>query len=246
MVKVIVPLVIVMIGAVIVFSVLRGKGLVRGMAGNWLVSPSRPAIAVVPAHDFLLQNAGRAVLSPRVQGSGLQSTSVPLVYGLFRHGEESEHASLLALLAVSDTDRLEWPVCPESGFRVFRQRSITVDGEEGLAETFILPEEDDPWRFELSSAWKRGSLVRRFTFLLWFRKAKLIVEYREPLPFSPLPLEDNITLLTTFEERARNAFALRSGDDLPRPDKQLPYPPDQMDRRELTRYVGELWDNTAR
>ncbi len=246
MVRIIVPLVIILIGAVIVFSVLRGKGLVRGMAGNLLVSPSRPAIAVVPKKSFMLQGAGRAVLSPKVQGSGLQSSSVSMVYGLFQHEERTDPRCLLALLAISDTDRLEWPVRPENRLPVFRQRSITVDGEEGLAETFVLPETEDPWRSGLPDSWRGESLVRRFTFLLWFRKAKLIVEYREPLPFSPLPLEDNIPLLAAFEARARDAFALRSGDDLPRPDRQLPYPPEQISRQDLTRYVGDLWDSTAR
>ena len=244
MVRIIVPLAIIVIGAVIVFSVLRGKGLVRGMAGNWLVSPSRPAIAVVPAKDFVLCDAGRSSLSPKVQGSGLQSSSVSVIYGLFQHEEKTDPGCLLAALAIVDTDRMEWPTCPENGFSVFRQRSVTVDGEEGLAETFVLSSEDDPWR-RLAS-WDGDSLVRRFTFLLWFRKAKLIVEYREPVPFSPLPLEDNLPLLAAFEERARNAFALRSGDALPRPEKQLPYPTKTLDRRDLTRYIGDLWDNVAR
>ena len=246
MIRIIVPLVIIMIGAVIVFSILRGGGLIRGVADGLFVSPARPSVAVVPARGFELTDTARVVLSPRVQGSGLQSTSVPVTYALFRHEGEAGPGRLLVLLAISDTDRMEWPVRPDAVFPSFRQRSVTIDGEEGIAETFVLPERSDPWRREASSVRNGESLVRRFTFLLWFRKAKLIVEYREPLPSSSLPLEDNLPLLAAFEGRARDAFALRSGDGLARPDRQPPYPPESVSRRELTRYIGELWENSPK
>ena len=86
--------------------------------------------------------------------------------------------------------------------------------------------------FRRTGTVENGSLVRRFTFILWFYKAKLIVEYREPLPApSDMPLEDNIPLLTAFEARALESFRLLNGDpknggvELPRPKEKLPYPP---------------------
>ena len=97
--------------------------------------------------------------------------------------------------------------------------------------------------------WENGSLVRRFTFILWFYKAKLIVEYREPLPApSDMPLEDNIPLLTAFEARALESFRLLNGDpknggvELPRPKEKLPYPPAGINRQALTDFIGTLWD----
>ena len=108
---------------------------------------------------------------------------------------------------------------------------------------------NDPWACDEPELWENGSLVRRFTFILWFYKAKLIVEYREPLPgASDMPLEDNIPLLAAFEARALESFRLLNGDaknggvELPRPKEKLPYPPASINRQALTEFIGTLWD----
>ena len=114
---------------------------------------------------------------------------------------------------------------------------------------YVLDAKDDPWASDEPALWENGSLVRRFTFILWFYKAKLIVEYREPLPApSDMPLEDNIPLLTAFEARALESFRLLNGDpknggvELPRPKEKLPYPPAGINRQALTDFIGTLWD----
>ena len=154
----------------------------------------------------------------------------------------------MALLAVSQNDET-WPVEPELGFPAIRHKKQDIGGFSGFADTYVLNPMNDPWACDESEAWENGSLVRRFTFILWFYKAKLMVEYREPLPAaSDVPLEDDIPLLTAFEARALESFRLLNGDaksggvELPRPKEKLPYPPAGINRQALTEFIGTLWD----
>lgn len=245
MFKIIIPILVIALAA---FIGMNAKGgLVRGMADGMLVSPSRPAVAVKPAADFAFVDARRADISPTVQGSMLPATSVQVVYALFGR-ETPVPARLVGLLAVSQKDET-WPADPEPGFSVIRHKAQDINGFSGVADTYVLKDHEDPWSSGESDAWAEGSLVRRFTSILWFHRAKLIVEYREPLPApSELPLEDNVPLLAAFEARALAAFTLLNGDpkaggvQLPKPKEKLPYPPAGINRTALTEFVGTLWE----
>lgn len=245
MFKIILPVLLIVLAVYIGMNA-RG-GLIRGVAEGMLVSPARPALAVRPAPGFVLEDARRADLSPKVPNSLLQSTSVQVFYALYG-AEAPAPARVTALFAISQRDET-WPVQPEVGFPVLRHQRLDMDGFSGFADTYVLPTLDDPWHSEETAAWAKGSLVRRFTFVLWFQRAKLIVEYREPLPVpAALPLEDDVPLLAAFEGRALASFRLLSGDakkggaELPRPQERLPYPPASINRQALTAFVGELWD----
>lgn len=245
MFKVIFPVLLIVLAVYIGMNT-RG-GLVRGVADGMLVSPARPAVAVRPAPGFALEDARRADLSPPVQGSMLHSTSVQVFYALYGR-ETPEPARLAALLAISQ-QKETWPVQPEIGFPVLRHQAFDLDGFSGFADTYVLPAADDPWHDDAGAAWAGDSLVRRFTFVLWFHKAKLIVEYREPLPSpSGLPLADDVPALAAFEGRALASFGLLSGDakkggvKLPKPEERLPYPPPDINRQALTAFIGQLWD----
>ena len=220
MFKIIIPILVIALAAFVGMN--AKSGLIRGVADGMLVSPARPAVAVKPAADFASVDARRVDLSPSVQNSMLQ--------------------------AVSQNDET-WPVEPELGFPAIRHKKQDIDGFSGFADTYVLDAKDDPWASGEPAQWENGSLVRRFTFILWFYKAKLIVEYREPLPApSDMPLEDNIPLLTAFEARALESFRLLNGDpknggvELPRPKEKLPYPPAGINRQALTDFIGTLWD----
>ena len=220
MFKIIIPILVIALAAFVGMN--AKSGLIRGVADGMLVSPARPAVAVKPAADFASVDARRVDLSPSVQNS--------------------------MLLAVSQNDET-WPVEPELGFPAIRHKKQDIDGFSGFADTYVLDAKDDPWASDEPAQWENGSLVRRFTFILWFYKAKLIVEYREPLPApSDMPLEDNIPLLTDFEARALESFRLLNGDpknggvELPRPKEKLPYPPAGINRQALTDFIGTLWD----
>ena len=211
--KIVIPLAIAAVIAFLVFSLQKGKGLIRGVADGLLVSPARPAVAVVPLGDFRLLDAARAVLSPEVSGSATQNSSVHTVYALYGgQAKPDEYARtpalLLAVLAVNDTERTEWPIQPTLPVKPFRQREIVVAGREGEASTFVLPEGKNPWRLEAYASsdadragqiaaasgsrnpgqipglaiWSGDCLVRRFDFQYRIHGARLFVEYREPVP----------------------------------------------------------------
>ena len=248
MFKIIIPILVIALAAFVGMN--AKSGLIRGVADGMLVSPARPAVAVKPAADFASVDARRVDLSPSVQNSMLQATSVQAVYALYNHeGPQAASAHLAALLAVSQNDET-WPVEPELGFPAIRHKKQDIDGFSGFADTYVLDAKDDPWASDEPAQWENGSLVRRFTFILWFYKAKLIVEYREPLPApSDMPLEDNIPLLTAFEARALESFRLLNGDpknggvELPRPKEKLPYPPAGINRQALTDFIGVTREN---
>ena len=242
MFKILIPILVVALAAFVGMN--ANRGLVRGVADTMLVSPAHPAAAVKPAPAFHLVDARRADISPSVQNSILPATSVQVVYALYEG--DAPKARLASLFAVSEKGET-WPVEPESGFSAIRHAKRDVNDFSGFLDTYILNESDDPWNFE--ETWEQGSLVCRFTTLLWFYRAKLIVEYREPLPAPDgMPLADNIPLLSAFEGRALAAFQLVSGDvrnggvERPRPAEKLPYPPAEINRQALTDFVGTLWD----
>lgn len=200
--------------------------------------------SVPDAGDLLIATA-ETVTAPAQPLSTQQSDAA---------GEKTSEARLIALLAVAESP-YTWPVQPDTDahrLEILRTQKKELSGYFGVAETFVLPEAEDPWNVvqeeEEEDIWSAGSLVRRYTFTLWQRRAKLMIEYREPLPQPDiLPLADNIPLLAAFEKRAQQAFVIMNGDTsvekLPRPKQNLPYPPETVKRRKLTAYIGELWDS---
>lgn len=244
MFKIIIPILVVVLAAFIGMN--AQKGLIRGMADNMLVSPAHPAVAVSPAPSFHSVDARRVEISPSVQNSLLPATSVQVVYVLYDRAEPK--ARLASLLAVSEKGET-WPVEPEAGFPVLRHMKRDINGFSGFIDTYVLGHAGEPWHRDDTGDWEHGSLVCRFTTLLWFYQAKLMVEYREPLPVSEgMPLADNVPLLAAFEGRAMESFRLVNGEadkggvKLPKPKEKLPYPPAELNRKALTSFVGTLWE----
>lgn len=126
MFKIIIPILVIALAAFVGMN--AKSGLIRGVADGMLVSPARPAVAVKPAADFASVDARRVDLSPSVQNSMLQATSVQAVYALYNHeGPQAAPAHLAALLAVSQNDET-WPVEPELGFPAIRHKKQDIDG----------------------------------------------------------------------------------------------------------------------
>lgn len=143
MFKIIIPILVIALAAFVGMN--AKSGLIRGVADGMLVSPARPAVAVKPAADFASVDARRVDLSPSVQNSMLQATSVQAVYALYNHeGPQAAPAHLAALLAVSQNDET-WPVEPELGFPAIRHKKQDIDGFSGFADTYVLDAKDDPW-----------------------------------------------------------------------------------------------------
>lgn len=235
--RLIFPLLIVLfLGVALVF---RRAPLIRGTAGDVFVSPNRPAVAVAPGPGFRLSDARRADLSLRGE-SLLHPARGALWYALWVN--EAAPSRLMALICLLE-DPWRWPTGESSGFRELRSsRAQRADADlECTVATFVLSAAQDPWRArEEAAPWSNGSLTRRFTFRAWHSQAKLIVEYREPLP--AVRPEDDPAALSAFEARADVAFHLLRGspkNPLPRPSANLPYPPEGVDRAELAAYLGE-------
>ena len=190
MFKIIIPILVIALAAFVGMN--AKSGLIRGVADGMLVSPARPAVAVKPAADFASVDARRVDLSPSVQNSMLQATSVQAVYALYNHeGPQAAPAHLAALLAVSQNDET-WPVEPELGFPAIRHKKQDIDGFSGFADTYVLDAKDDPWASDDPALWENGSLVRRFTFILWFYKAKLIGLSPDSMVFELIGKPDKI------------------------------------------------------
>ena len=156
MFKIIIPILVIALAAFVGMN--AKSGLIRGVADGMLVSPARPAVAVKPAADFASVDARRVDLSPSVQNSMLQATSVQAVYALYNHeGPQAAPAHFVALLAVSQNDET-WPVEPELGFPAIRHKKQDIDGFSGFADTYVLDAKDDPWASDEPALWENGSL----------------------------------------------------------------------------------------
>lgn len=256
MIRVLIPVLILAV-AVVVIAARRGGGLVRGMAGDMLVSPARPAVGVRPAPLFHLDQACRLEGSPPAADGSLSAPARADFWYALYNADASENAgpaSLVALLGVTESP-YRWiagngapGAAGETGAgrRLRRESRDRMDGRTVFTVTFLLPPEADPWPCA-GAAWQEGSLARRFTFPLFQDKARLVVEYREPYgPLSAaarqrgIPLADDAAELAAFETRAREAFRLVTGD-LPRPDASPPYPPAGVERKRIAAYAGEVW-----
>lgn len=130
---------------------------------------------------------------------------------------------------------------------LWREIHYTLKNHSVSAVTFIAQPNADPWSkgTALGSEnvgnsdaplWKQGSLVRRFAFALFQDNVRLVVEYHEPMAMLQPDLRQK---LSDFEKRAELAFDLLS-ENLPRPEKNLEYPPKNVSRKALAAYIGQI------
>lgn len=258
MARVLIPLLILAIAAVVVVA-RRGGGLVRGMADNMLVSPARPAVGVRPAPSFHLTQACRLEGSPPASAAPLGAPPRALFwYALYEHNDatndEQHPAELVALLGLTESPYywIAGSGAPgaagemEPERRLRRDSRIFMDGQTVFTATFRVPLKADPWP-RPDEVWRMGCLARRFTFPLFQNMARLVVEYREPYAALAeaarrrgLPLSDDAVTLAAFAARAEASFRLIT-TDLPRPENQPPYPPAEVQRKQVAAYAGEVW-----
>lgn len=173
MIRVLIPVLILAV-AVVVIAARRGGGLVRGMAGDMLVSPARPAVGVLPASLFHLEQACRLEGSPPSADGPLSAPArADFWYALYdaEAPETSGPASLVALLGVTESP-YRWiagngapGAAGEAGTerRLRRESRDIMDGRTVFTVTFLVPSAADPWP-RAGAAWQEGSLARRFTF----------------------------------------------------------------------------------
>jgi len=247
MLKVIFPVLIAFV-AVILFLLFRQPPLIRGIADDMLVSPNRPDVGFLAAPGFRLTDAARA--DPMIPIRHSQAHTTALVwYALY--SSENQSARMAAMFA-EIAEPYFWAPSPDKKPEGFiRKRDLVRDGYEGTAMTFVLAPSQDPWREPDESApWDAPCLTRRFVFPAFFLRFAIVVEYREPLiANAEIPIEDNLPALAAFEKRADEAFTLIRATDtapLPRPGKNLPYPPKNVERTQLAALLGEARTDSSR
>ena len=167
----------------------------RGFEGSTLVSPARPDVSVSVVDMPMLAHGQIAPFLNTDQGYQFPETLVS-VYG-------TDAASPVAIVALSFVPSNAWEWDPLSFSGPMAQQNMgTVFGGESFY-----------------------GLVQRFACLNDFRRSKLILEYREPLPaslkgVSEVPVYNEA--VQAFRERAAKVFHVQYGE-APMPKDEAPY-----------------------
>lgn len=212
--------------------------LYRGFEGAELVSPQRPDVAVSVPSLPMMAHGQNAPFVRTDQGYQFPETLVS-VYG-------TDAASPFAVVALSFVPNhwWEWDPLTFSG-PLGRETPGALLGDESFYGTIrIVDGAKDAFAPLFADEEHRASLrwlAQRYAALSDFRRAKIILEYREPLPASladavEAPLYDEA--VRAFQERAAHAFAVRFGD-APAPDAPAPYIK-SIDARYLGSFLGSM------
>ncbi len=260
MIRVLIPIILIclILGACTMMK--KRRPLQRGLVGESFVSTGQPAFALqaqAPLHlasaavmDLQLQtpqlgntNASASCWYALYVNAGNEAQAMPIAVA---HDTSAKPSALLAFL-VDAKNPWQWEMSVASGHLEVHVDSLELDGKPAHAATFVLPQDKDPWAtlmhssgasFAQATAYE-GTLVRRFTLLMQQRRAKLIIEYREPITTTGIrPLED-FAALAAFEQRAKEAFALYTSPSGKAPVvTQLTYAPDYIKRKAVAASLG--------
>lgn len=217
-------------------------------SGGMLASNGLPAVAVKPADGMRLVAAGRVDVPVTRAGMFGGIPSAPSWYAL--HADKNG-AQLAAILAEAPQG-LRWPINStfneHRGSPSLREGEQTHDGMQLTTWTFVRQADDDPWMpvyREKGQGWEGALLVRQYAWWGVNENAKLMIEYREPLPEDVLlPLADDPASRSAFEQRADAAFTLLrkdTGDSFPDAiDKVARGENKGLKRRQLANILGEV------
>lgn len=268
MIRIIVPIVLIclILGACTMMK--KRRPVQRGLVGESFVSTGQPAFALQAQGPLRLTSAGVMDLHLQTPQMGDTNATAGCWYALYvNQGGEAravpvaadadandKQSALLAFL-VDAKNPWQWEMSTASGQREVHMDSLAIDGKPAHAATFVLPENKDPWAALMTNAGMNlgfnqtgDILVRRFTMLMQHRRAKLIVEYREPLANNGAvrPLED-FAAIAAFEQRAREAFILHTSPQGEAPTvTQLTYAPDYIKRKAVAASLGIVRRSNAR
>ncbi len=210
----------------------------RGFEGATLVSPARPDVALV-AEGLPILAQGR--LTPFLQtDNGYQ---FPETY-LAVYGKDSRSPLAIVMLALVPSNIWEWDPLSFSGPLAVQTAGAAFGGRSFYGNIRIVNGAQDPFSPLVAQEDQWASvnwLAQRFAVLEDFNKAKIILEYREPLPASlegaasvPLYNED----VQAFQARAAKAFSARFGGKLPAA-AAAPYL-DTLNTKYLGQFVGSM------
>lgn len=194
----------------------------RGFEGTMLVSPARPDVSAGVTDMPMLAHGQLAPFLNTDQGYQFPETFVS-VYG-------TDAASPVAIVALSFVPNNNWEWDPLSFSGPLAQQNMgAVFGDESFyGSVRIVNGAKDPFAPLFAPEDQLASidwLVQRFACLNDFRRSKLILEYREPLPaslkgVSEVPVYNEA--VQAFRERAAKAFHVQYGE-APAPKDAAPY-----------------------
>ncbi len=229
------------------FPLARGLGQ-DPASGGMLASNGSPAVAVKPAEGMELVAAGRVDVP--VQRAGMFG-GIPSAPGWYALLADKSGAQLTAILAEAPQG-MRWPLNStfneHRGSRSLRTGEETRDGVQFSTWTFVRPADNDPWMplyREKGQGWEGELLVRQYAWWGINENAKLLIEYREPLPADVLlPLADDPASRSAFERRADAAFTLLrkdKSDSFPDAINKLARGENkELKRRQLADILGEV------
>lgn len=205
-----------LIGALlVVFLSAACTPLRRGFDGESLVSPARPSFSVSVKALPLLASGQITPLVYTQYGYALPETLVAV------YGSTLEKPLAVSVLAFTPDETWAWD--PLSFSMPDSPISSEVRlGEQAFAGSLhVVQAEGDPFARVLPGVTEENAesvrwLAQRFACLLQFKQAKLILEYREPLPASLTSLSPGAEVpawnadVRAFQERAAAVFAFSS------------------------------------
>ena len=210
----------------------------RGFEGSTLVSPARPDVSVSVADMPMLAHGQIAPFLSTDQGYQFPETFVS-VYG-------TDAASPVAVVALSfvPNNAWEWDPLTFSGPLAERNMGAVFGGESFYGNIRIVNGAKDPFAslFVPEEQWASIDwLVQRFACLNDFKRAKLILEYREPLPaslkgVSEVPVYNEA--VQAFRERAAKVFHVQYGG-APLPKDAAPYIK-TLNARSMGSFLGSM------
>ncbi|MFI3272412.1 MAG: DUF4851 domain-containing protein [Pseudomonadota bacterium] len=260
MIRILIPIVLIclILGAC---TLMKRRPLQRGLVGDTFVSTGQPAFALQAQGPLRLTSAGVMDLQLQSPQLGSSNASASCWYALYASASQSHDmpitvnttsathdtskpSALLAFLTDAKNP-WQWEMSVASGQLEVHVDSLELDGKPAHAATFVLPQGKDPWAPLMANAaygQAGDTLVRRFTLLMQQRRAKLIIEYREPITATTAmtvrPLED-FAALAAFEQRALDAFTLHTSPaGNPPTVTQLTYAPDYIQRKAVAASLG--------
>lgn len=186
--------------------------LQRGVSGDALVSGAKPPVSIT-APTMTPVVAG--IATPQLY-TELGFKAPRIFYRLYAPAGGPSQAQAVGMIA-EVPEGWQWSLDLSVGLHSVDKGNAAFGGRDFEAATYIVEAADDAFAALPQNAGKAPErwLARRFTRLEEFRKIKIVLEYREPLPAAfagGLPTGGSgYEQLSAFAERAQGVFAVTFG-----------------------------------